>query len=61
MRKSMDASAETESTNSSAGCLMLSIARRTAATSLVTPVAVSFWHTSTALMLCVLSASSAAR
>ncbi len=57
----MLASALTESTNSRAGCLTLSIARRMAATSLVTPVAVSFWHTNTALILCCLSALSEAR
>jgi len=61
MRKSMLASALTESTNSSAGCLRLSIAWRTAATSLVTPVAVSFWHTNTALIRCCRSDSSEAR
>ena len=56
MRKSMLAMELTPSTISSAGCLRRSMARRSAATSLVTPVAVSLWHTSTALIRCSLSA-----
>ena len=45
----------TESTISRAGCLAESIALRTAAMSLDTPVAVSLWVASTALILCSLS------
>ena len=44
------------STISNAGCLALSMARRTAAMSLVTPVEVSLCTTHTALMLCAVSA-----
>jgi len=50
MRKSMAAIDETPSTQSSAGCWASSRALRTAATSLVTPVAVSLWQTKTALI-----------
>ena len=50
IRKSIEASEDTASTNSSAGCLAASRARRTPAMSDVTPVAVSLWQASTALM-----------
>ena len=56
IRKSIDPMEETPSTNSIAGCPAASIARRTAATSDRTPVAVSLCVASTALMACPLSA-----
>ena len=49
----------TPSTMSSAGCLASFSARRMPATSLVTPVAVSLWVKSTALISCPLSAARA--
>jgi hypothetical protein len=61
MRKSMLASELTASTKSSAGCFAASIARRTAAMSLVTPVAVSLCVASTARILCALSFSRISR
>ena len=60
MRKSIEAIELTPSTRRSAGCFAASIARRTAATSERTPVAVSLWVTRTALISWSLSASSAA-
>src|SRR6185312_13031223 len=57
MRKSMLAIELMPSTMSSAGWRAASSALRTPATSLVTPVAVSLWQTSTALILCSLSAA----
>ncbi len=56
MRKSIEAIELTPSTIRSAGCLASSSARRTPATSLVTPVAVSLWQTRTALISCFVSA-----
>ena len=49
----------TPSTIRSAGCLVSLSARRMGATSLVTPVAVSLWVKSTALIAWPLSAASA--
>ena len=58
MRKSIEPIEDTPSTNSIAGCFAASIARRTAGMSVVTPVAVSFCTTITALMACEESCSS---
>jgi hypothetical protein len=57
-RKSIEPIDETPSTKSSAGWFAASSAARQPATSLVTPVAVSFWVQKTALMRCALSARS---
>ena len=59
IRKSMLAIELTPSTKSSAGCCVSFIAFRTPATSLVTPVAVSLWVKSTALISWLLSAARA--
>jgi hypothetical protein len=60
MRKSIEAIELTPSTMRSAGWPVASRARRTAAMSEVTPVAVSLWVTRTALMLWPRSSASAA-
>ena len=52
MRKSNEASEEIVSTRNKAGCLAASIARRSAATGLATPVEVSLCTASTALIRC---------
>ncbi len=54
----MEASDEIVSTMSSAGCFALSIALRTSAMRVVTPVEVSLWTTQTALIACCWSAAS---
>ena len=59
IRKSMLAIELTPSTMRSAGCLVSFSALRMPATSLVTPVAVSLWVKSTALISWLLSAASA--
>ena len=56
MRKSVAAREATASTMNSAGCEALSMASRTAATSLVMPVAVSVCTMRMALKSCALSA-----
>jgi hypothetical protein len=56
----MEPSDEIVSTSSRAGCLALSIARRTSGMRVVTPVAVSLCTTHTALMAWDLSAASRA-
>jgi hypothetical protein len=61
IRKSMLAIELTPSTMSSAGCWSSFSTSRMPATSLVTPVAVSLWVKSTALIRCSLSAASASR
>ena len=61
IRKSMLAMELTPSTISSASCLVSRSACRMPATSLVTPVAVSLWVNSTALIRPALSAASASR
>ena len=48
--RSIDPSEDTASTSSNAGCLASSIARRISGSRVVTPVDVSLWTTSTALM-----------
>ena len=49
-RRSIDPSDDTASTSSSAGCRARSIARRISGSRLVTPVEVSLWTTSSALI-----------
>ena len=56
----MDASDEIVSTINSAGCRAASMAPRTAAMSLVTPVEVSLWTTQTAWIACPASSASRA-
>ena len=59
IRKSIEPMEDTPSTKNSAGCPAASIARRTAAMSETTPVAVSLCVARTALISCASSAANA--